>query len=310
MPDTGAQGGPILITGATGLVGGRLLRELVREGAAVRTVSRHPERAGRRLPPGAAVFGWDGVHPPAEALIGAEAVVHLSGEPIFSGPLTQKRRRSIRDSRVDSTRAIASALGRVGPAERPRTFLCGSAVGYYGSRGEEVLDEGSPPGEGFLADVCRDWEAAAQRAEEHGVRTTALRTGIVLAREGGALPIMAMPFRLGLGGQLGDGRQWVPWIHADDWVALARAALSRDTESGPVNAVAPEPARNRELTRALGRVLGRPTFMRVPAFALRAALGELADELLGSRHVVSKRHEALGVRFRHADLESALRAEL
>ena len=174
-----------------------------------------------------------------------------------------------------------AAIGALPAPQRPRVLVSASAVGYYGSRGDEILDEDAAPGQGFLAEVCRAWEAEALAAARHGVRCVVLRIGIVLAREGGALPRMALPFRAGLGGRLGDGRQWFPWIHADDVVSLIRAALRDDAYTGPVNAVAPEPVRNAELTRALARVLHRPALFAVPAFALRAALGELSGELLG-----------------------------
>ena len=305
-----AERGDLLLSGATGLVGRRLLPHLLGDGYAVRCLSRDPGRAARGLPAGARAIGWDGLHVPAEALRGCAAAIHLAGEPVFGGLPSAARRARIRSSRVASTTALAGALGTLAPAERPRALLCASAVGYYGSRGEEVLDEDSPPGEGFLAGVCRAWEDAARGAERHGVRVVRLRIGIVLAREGGALPPLALPFRLGLGGPLGDGRQWVPWIHAEDLVGVLRACLAHPDLEGAVNVVAPAPARNAELTAALGRVLRRPTWLRVPAFAVRAALGDLASELLGSRRVVPRRAQALGVAFRFHDLEAALAAEL
>ena len=300
----------ILVTGATGLIGGRLVRALRRKGYAPQCLSRDARRAVRRLPDGAVAVEWDGRTPPCDALAGSAAVIHLAGEPVFAGRLSAQRRAAIRDSRVASTNRLVDAISELAEAERPSAFLCASAVGYYGSRGEEILDEASPPGHGFLADVCRDWEAAASRAADGGVRTCSLRIGIVLAREGGALAKLALPFRLGLGGPLGVGRQWVPWIHADDVVALMLFLLREERAQGPVNAVAPEPVRNLELTRVIARVLRRPARLRAPAFALRAALGELADELLGSRRVLPKRAQELGFRFEHPSIASALEAEL
>ncbi len=305
-----AERGALLLSGATGLVGRRLLPHLLRDGYAVRCLSRDPARAGRGLPAGARAIGWDGLQVPADAVRGCVAAVHLAGEPVFGGLPSAARRARIRESRVASTTSLAAALGALPPSERPRVLLCASAVGYYGSRGEEVLDEGSSPGDGFLAAVCRAWEDAARGAERHGVRAVRLRIGIVLAREGGALPPLALPFRLGLGGPLGDGRQWVPWIHADDLIALLRLCLEDPRAEGAVNAVSPAPVRNGELAAALGRVLRRPVLLRVPAFAIRAALGELAGELLGSRRVIPRRAQALGMRFRFHDLEAALAAEL
>jgi len=300
----------VLVSGATGLVGSRLTARLLLRGDAVRVLTRDPEAAARRLGEPVTPVAWDGLSVPGEALAGAAAVVHLAGEPIFAGRLTPDRRRRIRSSRIESTRSLAHAIGALPEARRPATVVCASAVGYYGDRADELLAEEAAPGRGFLADVCRDWEAAAALAEEHGARVARLRIGIVLAREGGALPRMALPFRFGAGGRLGDGRQWFPWIHIDDLVALILAILDDDGIRGAVNANAPEPVRNAELTRTLARVLGRPAPWCVPAFLLRLALGELADELLGSRRAVPARALAHGFAFAHADLEAALSREL
>lgn len=300
--------GEILVSGATGLIGARLVSRLREQGASVRALTRRPERAAgaSRL----RWLGWDGRSARPEHLAGCTAVVHLAGEPVFAGRLSAERRRRIRSSRIDSTRSLVSALASLPEAERPRALLCASAVGVYGSRGDEELDEHAAPGRGFLADVCRDWESSALSAEERGVRVVTLRIGIVLAREGGALPRMTLPFRLGLGGRIGTGQQWFPWIHRDDVVALSLAALSDDRWKGAVNATAPAPVRNAELTRVLGRVLGRPTLLPVPAFAVRLALGDLATELLGSRRAVPRRALGLGFTFGYPSLESALEAEL
>ncbi len=307
--------GPVVVSGATGLVGGRLLPALLRAGRGVRALTRDPGRA--RLPGGATRRGpavdpvaWDGVHPPPDALAGASAVVHLAGEPVFGGILSGARRARIRESRVRSTEALVETLAALEPAARPRTLVCASAVGYYGDRGERELDEDQPPGDGFLAEVCVAWEAAASMATPLGVRVVSPRIGIVLAREGGALPQMALPVRFGLGGPLGDGRQWVPWIQLDDLVGLILRALDDAALAGPVNAVAPAPARNADLIAAIARRLRRPAFLRVPAFVLRAALGDLALEVLGSRRCVPRRALAAGFGFEHPSLESALAEEL
>ena len=204
-------------------------------------------------------------------------IVSKSTRPRYSSEVCRRR---IRSSRIDSTRSLVASLDALPHSERPATLVCASAVGIYGSRGDEQLDESSPPGRGFLADVCRDWEAAAFAAEERGLRVVTLRIGIVLSRRGGALPMMALPFRLGLGGRIGDGRQWVPWVHLDDLVSLIRETLNDTEWRGPVNATAPNPVRNALLTRSLARALHRPALLPVPAFALRTALGELSDELL------------------------------
>jgi uncharacterized protein (TIGR01777 family) len=238
-------------------------------------------------------------------------VVHLAGEPIFGGLPSAARRRRIHTSRVLSTRSLVEALGRVAEAERPRVLVCASAVGWYsGDHGDRELDESEPPGAGFLGALCRDWEEAAAGAERHGVRVVRLRIGVALAREGGALALMLRPFRLGLGGPIGSGRQWMPWVHVDDVVGLILLGLGADAASGPINGVAPEPVRNAQFTRLLAEKLGRPAFLPVPAFVLRAALGEIAGELLDSRRVVPRRARELGYGFAHATLEAALAAEL
>ena len=300
----------ILMTGATGLIGGRLAPALLRENFDLRCLTRDTRRAAERLPEGASAIAWDGRNAPRETLAGARAVLHLAGEPVFAGRLTRRRRSRIRASRIESTRTLVDAIAALPESERPEAFVCASAVGVYGSRGEEVLDEEAAPGRGFRAEICRDWETAAERAADHGVRACSLRIGIVLAREGGALPMMALPFRLGLGGPLGDGRQWVPWIHADDLIGLVLRVLHDGSIGGPINAVAPEPIRNRDLTRSLAGILHRPAWVRAPAFAVRAALGELAEELLGSRRAVPKRAQELGIRFEYPSIDAALRAEL
>jgi uncharacterized protein (TIGR01777 family) len=308
--------GPILITGATGLVGRRLLAAHLRAGNPVRVLTRNPAHARFRGPstlPGTPVYepmAWDGLHFPRAALGGAAAVVHLAGQPVFSGRLTPARRARISDSRIRSTQDLAQSLGQLTPEERPQVLVCASAVGYYGSRGEDLLDEAKGPGEGFLSQLCVGWEEAAAAAARHAVRVVQLRIGMVLAREGGALPRMVLPFRMGLGGRLGSGKQWVPWIHVDDLVALIQRTLADASFAGPVNAVAPTPVRNAELTRQIAARLHRPGVMRVPGFVVRALLGELAGELLGSRRVVPQRARERGFRFAHEELASALAAEL
>ncbi len=298
--------GDVVLSGGTGLVGGRVAQLLAGSGTGVRALTRRPERA--RFEPPIRAVGWDGERVPEEALAGARAIVHLSGEPVFAGPLTRERRRRIRASRIDSTRAIVEAVAALPGNERPDTLICASAVGYYGNRGDETLDEQSPPGDGFLARVCIEWEAAALEAERHGLRAVCLRIGVVLAREGGALQLMCLPFKLGLGGRLGSGRQWFPWIHLEDVAAMACAAVDLPHWTGPVNAVAPEAVTNAELTATLGRVLRRPTLLPLPGAALKLALGELAIELLGSRRVVPSRALTHGFAFAQPTLEGALAA--
>jgi len=298
----------VLVTGATGLVGRRLVGELVRDGASVTAPTRSPQRQAPQ--PGVSYTRWDGRHVEPGALRGVDAVVHLAGEPIFGGLPTAARRQRMWESRVDSTRAIARAIGALAEGDRPRALVCASAVGYYGDRGEERLDESSPPGEGFLADLCVEWEAAAAEVEAQGVRRVSLRFGVVLAREGGALAPLSRVFRLGLGGRVGSGRQWFPWVHVDDAVGLARAAIAGDDYRGAVDAVAPECVRNAEFTQALARAVRRPALLPVPAFVLRAALGDIANELLGSRRVAPRAAQAQGYAFAYPEVAAALTAEI
>lgn len=302
--------GPVLLSGGTGLIGSRLCSGLLRGGTGVRILTRNSGNLTPRVDGQLVGIRWDGITPPDGALAESSAVVHLAGEPVFGGRLDPARRRRIRDSRVISTQEIVRVLGNLPSEQRPHTLVCASAVGYYGDRGDEELDEAAPAGHGFLADVCREWEVAAANAEALGVRVVRIRIGIVLSRTGGALPKMLMPFRFGLGGRLGSGRQWFPWIHIDDVVALIERALYDEDFSGAVNATAPNPVRNDEFTRTLGRLLNRPTFLTVPAVLLQTALGELAEELLGSRRVVPARAQAGAFAFRYPSVESALASEI
>jgi uncharacterized protein (TIGR01777 family) len=260
--------------------------------------------------PDVEVLAWNGSDLPDGALRGCSSVVHLSGEPVFGGRLTAKRRRRILDSRIDSTRSIAEALQAAPASDRPSTFVCSSAVGFYGSRREELLDETASAGSGFLSVVCRQWEETAASAASEGLRVVSLRTGIVLAREGGALPLMALPFRFGLGGRMGKGTQWVPWIQIDDAVRLIRAILVDVGFHGAVNVVSPNPVRNSELTTALAQTLRRPALLPVPEFALRIALGALSEELLGSRRCIPQSAIKRGFEFAHTEIETALAVEL
>ena len=298
--------GCVLVSGATGLVGRRLVPLLADRFASVRVLSR----SGSSGTAGVDGRSWDGIDPGAAALAGVDAVVHLAGEPLFGGLPTKARLSRMRESRVASTKRIVERIAALAERARPRTLVCASAVGIYGDRGEQELDEDSAPGSGYLADLCRDWEAEANRAEALGVRVVRVRIGVVLAREGGALSLMRIPFSLGLGGRLGTGRQYFPWIHIDDLVAVISFSLERSELRGAVNAVAPTPVRNLELTETLARVLRRPALVPVPGFALRALLGPLAGELLGSRCVVPRRLREAGFPFRYTALEAAIGEEL
>ena len=301
----------VVLSGATGLVGGALMPVLARAGWEVRALSRSPARLSEELERAESTRGtlralrWDGATPPPEAVAGSEAIVHLAGEPVFGGIPTAAKRARILDSRVESTRRIVAAIAERPEDERPRTFVCASAVGFYGDRGEEELTESATPGRGFLADVCRAWEAEAEAAEKLGVRVVRLRIGLVLAKGGGALSMMRIPFGLGLGGRLGDGRQWMPWVDLADLVRMIVFALDSEVR-GALNATSPNPARNSEFTAALAKALGRPAFLPVPAFALRATLGELAGELLGSRRVLPAAPLAAGFEFETPDLADSL----
>jgi uncharacterized protein len=292
-----------LLTGATGFVGRRLLEAL----PDVTILSRNPQAARRRL--GAArVFGWDPVaeQPPTEAFDGVDVVFHLAGEPVAEGRWTQHKKHLIRESRLAGTRHLVAAMLRA--PSPPKTLVSASAVGFYGSRGDEILAETATPGSGFLVDVCRGWEEAAAPAHEAGVRVVHPRIGIVLGRGGGALGKMLLPFKLGAGGPIGDGRQWMPWIHLDDLVGILLFAAEHGDLSGPINAVAPNPVTNRDFARTLGRVLHRPAFLPTPAIALRVLLGEFATVLVASQRVVPAAALAAGYPFRYPELETALRA--
>ena len=295
----------VAVTGATGLVGSALVSALRAAGHRVDRVSRRPPR------PGTTDIQWDpaGGRLDPRALEGVDAVVHLAGESIAAGRWTAAAKARIRDSRVGGTRLVAETLARLD--RRPRVLVSASAVGYYGDRGDEPLTEDSPPGSGFLADVARAWETAADPARAAGIRVVHPRLGLVLAGQGGALPRMALPFRLGLGGVIGSGRQYWSWIALADVVRVIELALALDGLAGAVNAAAPAPATNRDFTLVLGRVLGRPTLLPLPAPAVRLLMGEMGQALLlASARVVPRRLERAGFRFRHPDLEGALRAAL
>jgi uncharacterized protein (TIGR01777 family) len=298
----------VTLTGATGLIGSKLVARLLEREADVTVLSRDPERARATLGDVTAVR-WDLMEEPApvEALAGRDAVVHLAGEPVAQR-WSEERKRTIVDSRVVGTRNLVSALKQCDP--RPRTLLSASAVGYYGPHGEEPLDEDAPPGEDFLARVCVDWETEARHAGILDIRTVQIRIGIVLDAKGGALATMLTPFRLGVGGPVAGGRQYMSWIHADDLVGIMLTALTDERWSGPVNATAPEPVTNAEFSSALGRALHRPAVLPIPALALRALYGEMAEIVTAGVRAVPAKALVLGFDFAHADLDLALRSAL
>jgi uncharacterized protein (TIGR01777 family) len=298
----------VLITGATGLIGRALCGSLSEEGHTVVALSRSPETT--RGLEAAELHKWDpgSTKFPARALVGIDAVIHLAGEPIVARRWTEEQKKLIRDSRVLTTRALVDVFRSLD--RRPAVFVCGSAVGFYGDRGDEPLEETAPAGSGFLSEVCQEWESEAARASELGVRVVEVRTGVVLSADGGALPRMLKPFKLGLGGRLGSGKQWFPWIHITDIIGIIRHAIVTFSLEGPVNGVAPEAATNAEFTRQLARVLHRPAFMPVPEFALRVLMGEMADALFASQRVVPKAALESKYEFRYPLLRPALESLL
>jgi uncharacterized protein len=296
----------VIVTGSTGLVGRALVRSLLADGNSVTRLVRGGAQTFSA--PGTRAVRWEpdeGVID-AKELEGHDAAVHLAGEPIAEGRWTQERKRRILESRVKGTRLLAETLARL--EEKPKVLVSASAIGFYGDRGDEVLREESASGEDFLSEVCREWEKATLAASQAGIRVVHLRIGIVLSAEGGALAKMLAPFKLGVGGRVGSGRQYMSWITLDDLVGVIRRALADESLRGPVNAVAPNAVTNEEFTKALGRVLGRPTFLHVPAFAARLAFGEMADALLlSSARVEPARLKEAGYEFSQTEIEGALR---
>jgi hypothetical protein len=295
----------VAVSGAGGLIGSALVSSLAAKGHRVFSLVRRAPR------PGEDALAWDpssGAITPAGSTV-PDAVIHLAGESIVGLRWTAEKKRRIRESRVTATRLLVQTLTRL--PTPPAVLISASGIGYYGSRGDGVVTEDSRQGTGFLADLSRDWEAATATAIAQGIRVVQLRIGVVLSARGGALATMLTPFKLGLGGVIGDGAQWMSWIALDDVIGAIHHILATDALRGPVNAVAPAPVTNAEFTRTLGRVLGRPTLVPLPAFAARLALGQMADELLlASQRVLPARLEASGYPFRHPTLEGALRAAL
>lgn len=294
-----------LVTGATGFVGNRLLAKLQRP----TVLSRDATKAAKKLAKfGANVFAWDpqGGSPPAVAFDGIDTIIHLAGDPVAEGRWTAAKKAKIRDSRVIGTRNLVAGLKKL--AVKPRVLVSASAVGIYGSRGDEELTETSTPAHDYLADVCAGWEREALAARDLGIRVVPIRVGIVLGEKGGALGKMLTPFQLGLGSPLGSGQQFMPWIHIEDLVEMMLFAAREPAVTTPLNGVAPQPVTNREFTKTLGRVLGRPTFFpAVPGFMLKLLLGEFANVLLASQKVVPRAALAAGFPFKFPELEPALR---
>jgi len=289
----------ILVSGFSGPIGAALLPSLKAQGFAVTRLVRSSASGDDQIV-------WDPSQPLSPDLVsGFDAIIHLAGESIV-GRWTDAKKRRILESRSQGTGHLAEAAAKA--PQPPRVFISASAVGFYGNRGDKILREDSPSGEGFAAEICRQWEAATQPAAQAGIRTAQLRIGVVMSAEGGALPKMLTPFRMGLGGWLGNGRQWWTWVSVRDVVGAIQHVLNHETLSGPVNAVAPNPVTNAEFTRILASVLRRPAIFPMPAFAVRLIFGEMGEELfLGSQRVEPAKLLATGYQFRHPDLKNALK---
>jgi len=289
----------IAIAGASGLVGKALTPLLEADAHDVVRLVRNSPKAGE--------LEW---HPNQDSidtgkLEGFDAIINLAGENVAEGRWTDEKKKKIHDSRVSGTHLLSEAIAKL--TTKPRCFLCASATGIYGDRGDETLDEQSESGGGFLAGVCREWEKATEPAHRAGVRVVNFRFGPILARAGGMLEKMLTPFRMGLGGKIGSGKQYISWVAIEDAVAVIKRALNDESIRGPLNVVSPKPVTNERFTRALGEVLSRPTVMAMPAFAARLAFGEMADEmLLVSQKVIPKKLQAAGFQFEYSDLETAL----
>src|SRR6266404_5742878 len=293
----------VLIAGASGLVGSALIPALEPEGAQVTRLVRTTAAAGE--------IEW---HPnndqlDSAKLEGFDAVINFAGENIAGGRWTDEQKRKIHDSRVNGTHLLSDAMTRL--KQPPKAFLCASATGIYGDRGDEILDEQSDSGGGFLAGVCREWEQATEPADTAGVRTVNLRFGPILAREGGMLAKLLTPFKMGMRGKVGSGKQYISWVAIDDVVKAIKLALKDESFRGPLNIVSPHPVTNEEFTKTLGHVLSRPTALAMPAFAVRLAFGEMADEmLLTSQRVIPKKLNNAGYEFEYPELEVAFRKYL
>jgi uncharacterized protein len=291
----------LLISGSHGLVGKALLRSLEAKDHEIFRLVRHPPTNDLEVE-----WSPDRYSIALARLEGFDACIHLAGESIASGRWNEEKKRKIRESRVKGTKLLSDALANL--KRPPKTLISASAIGYYGNRGEEILDEGSAAGNDFLAGVCVEWENATSHARDQGIRVVNTRFGIILDSEGGALAKMLTPFRMGVGGRIGSGKQWMSWIALKDVIAGIEFALSNETLKGPVNFVAPNPVRNAEFTKALGKALSRPTIFPIPAFGVRLAFGEMGDALLlSSQRVKPKRLTEAGYQFKYPSLETALR---
>jgi uncharacterized protein len=299
----------ILVIGSSGLVGSALVPALTNAGHTVCRLVRPGTVAKDAANDGFQVAWNPATGELGGAAVGADAVANLGGASIADGRWSAARKAELRSSRIDSTRALVAALAKMNA--RPRVLVSASATGFYGNRGDELLTEESQPGNDFLSNLAREWEAEALKGEAIGIRTVLARFGIILARNGGALPRMVLPFRFFAGGNIGSGRQWMSWISLEDVVAILKLAIEKNEVRGPTNVISPQPVQNAEFTKTLASVLHRPALFPAPAFALRLALGEMADALLlSSQRVLPQKLEKLGYQFLHADLNGALQAIL
>jgi uncharacterized protein (TIGR01777 family) len=290
----------VLITGASGLIGIALEKSFKDKGHEMLLASRKEAKDSRHIQ-------WDAEKGffESEKLVGIDAVVHLAGESVFGLSWSDAKKKAIRDSRVHGTRSVVAAISKL--KDRPKVLVAASAIGFYGDRGDEEMTESSAAGDTFLAEVSKEWESEARRAEDAGIRTVLLRTGIILSKDGGALGTMLLPFKLGVGGVVGSGKQWMSWISIDDHIRVINYAIENENVRGALNSVSPHPVTNQEFTKTLGEVLYRPTILPLPSFAVSMVFGEMGDELLlSSMRVLPKRLEDASFEFEYPDLKAAI----
>jgi uncharacterized protein len=297
----------VIIPGGTGLIGSHLAKSLAGSGHEVILLSRQPEKYSRTLPKEIQIEKWDGRSAAGWSNLadGADVIINLAGENLAAGRWTEQRKKRILESRVNAGQAVVQAVEQA--VQKPHLVIQSSAIGYYGNRPEDPADENTPPGDDFLARVCQAWEESTQAVESFGVRRVIIRTGVILSTEGGPLPRMLLPMRLFVGGPLGNGKQWLSWIHLDDEIRAIQFLMDHPSALGPYNLNAPQPVRNRELMKILGKVIRRPSFIPAPGFAIRLLFGEMATIVLDGTKVIPEKVQQLGFSFTFNDVESALR---